>query len=78
MLKRDRLKAMLRRITDEEFETLWRHTYGYVPSGKRADLVADFVAEQYDGELDGCIERAKALLKPAALKPRSNRRLVCR
>jgi hypothetical protein len=78
MLKRDRLKAILRRITDEQFDALWRHTYGYLPAGKRADLVADFVAEQYDGELDGCIKRAESLLKPTAVKPKSNRRLVCR
>jgi hypothetical protein len=71
MLKRDRLKAMLRKITDEEFDALWKDTYGYVPIGDRADLVADFVAEQYDGELDGCIKRAQSTLKPTA-KPKPN------
>ncbi len=45
-------------------------TYGYFPFGDRADLVAEFVAEQYDGELNGDIERAEALLHPAPrLKP---------
>lgn len=78
MPKRDRLKALLRRITDEKFDALWRHTYGYVPTGKRAHLVADFVADQYDEELDACIERAKSLLKPVPSKPKPNRRLVCR
>ena len=77
MLKRDRLKTMLKRITDEEFEALWKDTYGYVPSGERADLVADFVAEQYDGELDGCIKRAESLLKPAS-KPKVNKWLAPR
>ena len=32
MLKRDRLKAMLRKITDEQFNAIWKETYGYVPS----------------------------------------------
>ena len=48
MLKRDRLKAMLRKITDTQFNAIWKETYGYVPFGDRADLVTDFVAEQYD------------------------------
>ena len=78
MLKRDRLKAMLRKITDEEFDALWKRTYGYLPFGKRADLVSDFVDEQYDGEVDGCIKNAKSLLKPAASKPKVNRWLVPR
>jgi len=77
MLKRDRLKAMLRKVTDEEFDAVWKDTYGYVPSGKRADLVADFVAEQYDEELDGCIKRAESSLKPVS-KPKVNRWLVPR
>ena len=54
-----------------------KETYGYVPFGDRADLVADFVAEQFDGELDGCIKRAESSLK-AAPKPKGNRRLVPR
>jgi hypothetical protein len=40
-------------------------------------LARDFVAEQYDGELDGDIERTKSLLKPAA-KLKVNRRLAPR
>jgi hypothetical protein len=78
MLKRDRLKAMLREITDEEFNAVWKSTYGYVPIGRRADLVVDFVAEQYDGELDGCIKRAESLLKPAPNSKPKNRWLVPR
>ena len=70
MLKRDKLKTMLRKITDKEFDAVWKNTYGYVPRGERSDLVRDFVAEQYDGELDGCIERAKSFLKPAP-KPKA-------
>ena len=65
MLKRDQLETMLRKITDKQFNAIWRETYGYIPFGDRADLVADFVAEQYDGELDGCIKRAESLLKSA-------------
>jgi hypothetical protein len=65
MLKRDRLKAMLRKVTDQQFNAVWKDTYGYVPFGDRVALVADFVAEQYDEELDGDIERAEALLRPA-------------
>jgi hypothetical protein len=64
MEKRDKLEAMLRKITDDEFNVVWKNTYGYVPEGNRSDLVRDFVAEQYDGELDGCIERAESFLKP--------------
>ena len=30
MLKRDRLKAMLRKTTDKQFDAIWRETYGYV------------------------------------------------
>jgi hypothetical protein len=77
MLKRDRLKAMLRKITDKQFNAVWWDTYGYVPFGDRADLVADFVAEQYDGELDGCIKRAESLLKSAP-KPKVNKWLCPR
>ena len=77
MLKRDRLKAMLRQITDEQFDAVWKGTYGYVPTGERADLVADFVGEQYDDELDGCITRAESLLKPPA-KHKINRWLAPR
>ena len=31
MLKRDKLKAMLRKITDKQFNVVWKDTYGYVP-----------------------------------------------
>ena len=77
MLKRDRLKAMLRKITDQQFNAIWKETYGYVPFGDRADLVTDFVAEQYDGELDGDIERAESFLKGVP-KPKVNRWLAPR
>jgi hypothetical protein len=77
MLKRDRLKAMLRKITDQQFNAIWKETYGYVPFGDRADLAANFVAEQYDGELDDCIKRAESLLKGVS-KPKVNRWLVPR
>jgi hypothetical protein len=70
MHKRDRLEAMLRKITDQQFNAVWKDTYGYVPIGDRADLAADFVAEQYDEELDGDIERAESFLHPVPrLKP---------
>jgi hypothetical protein len=64
MLKRDRLKSLLRKISDKDFDAVWKDAYGYVPVGERAELVADFVAEQYDGELDDCIKRADSFLNP--------------
>ena len=75
MLKRDKLEAMLRKITEKQFDAVWKDTYGYVPSGKRSDLARDFVAEQYDRELDGCIAHVESLLKRAE-KPRLRRQLV--
>ena len=75
MQKRHKLEAILRKITDKEFNAVWKDTYGYAPEGERSDLVRDFVAEQYDGELDGDIERAESLLKPAS-KPKVNRWLA--
>ena len=77
MLKRDRLEAMLRKITDKQFNAIWKETYGYVPFGDRADLVSDFVAEQYDGELDDDIKRAESLLKVTP-KPKVNKWLAPR
>ena len=77
MQKRDKLEAMLRKITDKQFNAIWKDAYGYVPIGDRADLVRDFVAEQYDGELDGDIERAESFLKGVS-KPKFNRWLVPR
>ena len=77
MLKRDRLEAMLRKITDKEFETVWNDAYGHVPMGERSDLARDFVAEQYDTELDGCIKRTEAFLNPIP-KPKPNKWLVPR
>ena len=62
MPKRDKLEAMLTRITDEEFDALWKDTYGCLPEGSRSELARDFVAEQYDGELDNCIALADSLL----------------
>ena len=70
MQKRDKLEAMLRKITDKDFDAVWKKTYGYIPEGERSDLVRDFVAEQYDKELDSDIKRAESLLHPASkLKP---------
>jgi hypothetical protein len=70
MQKRDKLEALLRKITDEEFDAVWKGTYGYIPEGERSDLARDFVAEQYDEELDGDIKRVESLLHPAPrLKP---------
>ena len=77
MQKRDRLEAMLRKITDEQFSAVWKETYGYIPEGERADLARDFVAEQYDEELDDCIKRAESLLKGVS-KPKVNRWLAHR
>jgi hypothetical protein len=65
MLKRDKLVAMLRKITDDEFGAIWKDTYGVLPVGSRSELAKDFVAEQYDGELDGCIAHAESLLTHA-------------
>jgi hypothetical protein len=65
MLKRDKLEAMLRRITAHEFAAIWKDTYGCLPRGNRSQLAKDFVAEQYDQELNGCIALVESLLKPA-------------
>jgi hypothetical protein len=78
MQRRDMLEAMLRAITDIEFNAVWKDAYGYVPEGKRSDLVTEFVAEQYDKELDGCIKRTELLLKPAPKAKPNNRWLVPR
>jgi hypothetical protein len=75
MTKRDRLEMLLRQITDKEFNGIWKNTYGYTPCGRRLGLVRDFVAEQYDSELDGSIALAESLLKRAR-KPRRQRQLV--
>jgi hypothetical protein len=78
MLKREKLKSLLRKITDEQFDSVWRSTYGYISSGQRCDLVKEFVAEQYDGELDGCIQRVQSLLNPAATPRPKTKRLAAR
>ena len=74
MLKRHKLESMLSEISDDEFAALWKGTYGDLPSGHRIELARDFVAEQYDSELDGCIATAESLLthapKPAP-RPKS-------
>jgi hypothetical protein len=74
MLKRDKLESLLKKLTDDEFAAVWKNTYGSLPSGRRVELVSDFVAEQYDTELDGCIAIAESLLtgapKPAP-RPKS-------
>jgi hypothetical protein len=77
MQKRERLESMLRAITDDEFDAVWKDAYGYIPEGPRAALVSDFVAEQYDGELDGDIARAESLLTGSA-RPKVNKWLVPR
>jgi hypothetical protein len=69
MLKRNRLETVLLKLTDNEFNAVWKDTYDYVPNGERPDLVRDFVAEQYDEELDGCIKRVESFLNPV-LKPK--------
>ncbi len=72
MVKRDKLEAVLRKISDAEFNAVWWDTYGYVPSGERSELARDFVAEQYDSELDGCMARAESFLSPVpAPRPKS-------
>jgi hypothetical protein len=79
MFKRDRLEVMLSKITDKQFNAIWKHTYGYIPFGDRADLVKDFVAEQYDEELDDCIKLVQSFFHPAPeVKPKPNRWLVPR
>ncbi len=62
MPKRDQLEALLNKISDDEFGAIWKDTYGILPEGSRSELVKSFVADQYDGELDGCIALADALL----------------
>jgi len=76
MLKRDKLEAVLKRITDQEFDAVWKETYGYVPRGERSDLVREFVVEQYDEELDGSIERAESSLKVVP-RPKPKNRWLC-
>ena len=73
MLKRNKLKALLRKITDDQFNAILKSTYGYVAAGQRVDLVNDFVADQYDGELDGCIQRVESLLNPTPTPRPKNR-----
>jgi hypothetical protein len=77
MQKRDILEALLLKIPDSEFNAVWHDTYGYVPSGKRSDLVSDFVAEQYDEELDGCIERAESFLHPVPKPKKLKNKWLC-
>ena len=78
MQKRDKLEAMLRKITDNEFNSVWKETYGYIPEGERSDLVSDFVAEQYDGELDGDIKCAESFLYLTPKSKPTNKWLVPR
>jgi hypothetical protein len=70
MLKRDRLESMLRQISDDEFAAIWMKTYGCLPEGSRVELARDFVAEQYETELDGSIALAESLLTPAPKPPK--------
>ncbi len=62
MLKRNKLEAILTKISDNEFGAIWKNAYGVLPEGSRAELAKDFVAEQYDEELDGCIALAESFL----------------
>jgi hypothetical protein len=75
MQKREKLAALLQKITDKEFNAVWKQTYGYFPAGERSDLVNDFVAEQYDEELDGDIQRAESFLKPVSESKSTTKRL---
>jgi hypothetical protein len=77
MLKRNKLEKMLLKITDDDFNVVWKDTYGDVPSGERSDLVRDFVAEQYDEELDGCIKRAESFLNPPLKTKKHKNRWLC-
>ena len=70
MLKRDKLEAMLGKITDDEFGAIWKDAYGILPEGDRSELARDFVDEQYDGELDGDIEIVESLLTHAPKPPK--------
>jgi hypothetical protein len=70
MLKREKLEAMLRKLPHDEFAAIWKKTYGDLPQGSRASLAKDFVAEQYDAELDGCIAIAESILTHAP-KPKA-------
>jgi hypothetical protein len=63
--KRDRLEALLEKITDDEFNSIWHDAYGCFPNGGRTELAKDFVAEQYDEELDGSIALAESFLTHA-------------
>jgi len=78
MPKRDKLEMMLRKITNNEFNAVWKDTYGYLPRGNRLDLVKTFVAEQYDRELDGCITLAESFLTSTPRTKPKNRWLVPR
>jgi hypothetical protein len=78
MLKRNKLEAVLLKITDNQFNAVWMDTYGDVPDGERSDLVRDFVAEQYDEELDGSIKRIESFLNPAPKsKPKPKNKWLC-
>ncbi|MGA2798460.1 MAG: hypothetical protein ABSE63_12835 [Thermoguttaceae bacterium] len=78
MLKRNKLEAVLLKITDNQFNAVWMDTYGDVPDGERSDLVRDFVAEQYDEELDGSIKRVEAFLNPVPKpKPKPKNKWLC-
>jgi hypothetical protein len=77
MPKRNKLETVLLKITDNEFNAVWKDTYGDVPNGERSDLVRDFVAEQYDEELDGCIKRAESFLNPVPKPKKLKNRWLC-
>jgi hypothetical protein len=77
MLKRNKLEIVLLKITENEFNAVWKDTYGEVPNGERSDLVRDFVAEQYDEELDGCIKRVESLLNPVSKPKKLKNKWLC-
>jgi hypothetical protein len=77
MQKRNKLEAVLLKITDSQFNTVWKDTYGDIPNGDRLDLVRDFVSEQYDEELDDCIERAESFLHPVPKPKKITNKWLC-
>jgi hypothetical protein len=56
MLLRKKLETLMRKLSDDDFDAVWKHTYGTYPIGDRALLVKDYVAEQYDDELEDAIQ----------------------
>jgi hypothetical protein len=72
MLNRDRLESLLNKLSDDDFATVYKNTYGSLPFGCRVEVVRDFVAEQYDSELEGCISIAESFLTRAPSRPKTS------